>query len=162
MAGRPKGGSGGFEEPGEAYKATPPSVDLVFVPALDAAASAGAGALNDEEPVTGQLAFRRDLLRGLGVSAPGALRVLEARGESMEPLIRAGDLLLVDTGIDRIEDEGVYVFRWNGALVVKRARIGRDTVELVSDNGGKVERIERQDLPGLHAAGRVVRVIRAL
>ena len=81
----------------------------------------------------------------------------------MEPTIRAGDLLLVDTVIDHVRGEGIYVFRWNGSVVVKRIRITRnDGVELVSDNGGHIEKVPQTELPELHAAGRVVRVIRAV
>lgn len=137
--------------------------DMVMVPVIDAQPSAGAGSNVEGEAVTAVIALRRDLVRGLGVSSAGALRVLEARGNSMEPTIRAGDLILVDTAIEQVEDEGVYVFRFGGALVVKRIRFTVAAgVELISDNGGIADRIPEGDLPELHAAGRVVRVIRAL
>lgn len=136
---------------------------MVFVPVLDVQASAGNGAVVDAEPQTGVMALRRDMLRSLGISSTGSLKILEARGNSMEPLIRAGDLLLVDTSIDRVEDEGVYVFRRGSTVIVKRLRLTvMGGVELVSDNGNIAESISPHDLPDLHAAGRVVRVIRAI
>lgn len=137
--------------------------DMIMVPVIDAQPSAGNGSIIEAEPVSGVIALRRDLVRSLGVSSAGALRVLEARGNSMEPTIRAGDLILIDTAIDRIIDESVYIFRFGGALVVKRVRFsGSNSVELISDNGGGIQHIPEADLPDLHAAGRVVRVIRAL
>lgn len=139
------------------------SVEMVFVPVLDVHASAGNGAVVEAEPQTGVMALRRDMLRSLGISSTGSLKILEARGNSMEPLIRAGDLLLVDTSIDRVEDEGVYVFRRGSTVIVKRLRLTvMGGVELVSDNGNIAESISPEDLPDLHAAGRVVRVIRAI
>ena len=158
----------GAEQHGRDYAAMGPvqpieQDDMVLVPVLDVRASAGAGAIVESEAEKGVMALRRDIVRALGVSAPGHLRVLEAEGNSMEPTIRAGDLLLVDTVIDHVRGEGIYVFRWNGSVVVKRIRITRnDGVELVSDNGGHIEKVPQTELPELHAAGRVVRVIRAV
>lgn len=137
--------------------------DMVLVPIIDAQPSAGGGSLVEAEPVAGMIAVHRELLRSLGVNTHGALRILEVRGDSMEPTIRAGELILIDTSIESVEHEGIYVFRFAGALVVKRIRFSANNcVELISDNGGASERIPEADLPDLHAAGRVVRVIRAL
>lgn len=139
------------------------SEEMVLIPMYDVRASAGAGSIVESEEQTGILGLKREMVRSLGVSSPGALRVLEAQGNSMEPTIRAGDLLLIDTGIDHIQGEGIYVFRWNGSLVVKRIRLTRKRgVELISDNGNLAEQIPESELPELHAAGRVLRVIRAV
>ncbi len=152
----------GFQEPAARYE--PPPSDLVFVPRLDVRASAGPGALVEAEAVDGELAFRRELVRELGVSAPGALRVLTASGDSMEPVIRPGDLLLVDTGIDRIVHEGIYVVVYDGVVVVKRIAVHPGgSLYLLSENPRvPAMEIAREDRPGVHIAGRVVRVIRAL
>lgn len=141
-----------------------PPVDLVFIPRLEVNASAGPGAIAGSEEAVGEMAFSRELLRGLGVTSPGALRVLAASGDSMEPLIRPGDLLLVDTGIDSVIDDGVYVVVFDGALIVKRLAKGPKGVLLLVSENPRVPAmtVAREDLHEIHVAGRVVRVIRAL
>ncbi len=154
----------GFGEGAQSRYEPPPSGDLVFVPRLDIRASAGPGALVETEAADGEIAFRRDLVRSLGVSSPGALRVLAADGDSMEPVIRPGDLLLVDTGIDHVVSEGIYVVLLEGAVLVKRLTIDpKGAIVLVSENPRMpAMTIPRDDRASIHIAGRVVRVIRAL
>ncbi len=154
----------GFAEDGAVYVSGPSTPDLVFVPRLDIRASAGPGALVETEAADGEIAFRRDLVRSLGVSSPGALRVLAADGDSMEPVIRPGDLLLVDTGIDHVVSEGIYVVLLEGAVLVKRLTIDpKGAIVLVSENPRMpAMTIPRDDRASIHIAGRVVRVIRAL
>lgn len=156
---------GGFAEEQAVYAPPRPAGEgFVYIPRLSVAASAGPGAIAGSEEVVGELAFRRELLRELGVSAPGALRVLTANGDSMEPLIRPGDLLLVDTGIDQVTHEGVYVVVFNGAVLVKRLAIDpKGVIYLVSENPRvPAMKVEREDRHEITIAGRVVRVIRAL
>lgn len=56
------------------------------------------------------------------------------RGESMEPTLYDGDLIIVDTGDKRPVDGSVYVFNYDGEIIVKR--IFRDAGKwyLTSDN----------------------------
>lgn len=65
------------------------------IPLYAATLAAGGGSLNEDEAVIGQLAFRRDWLRRIGV-APASAVLARARGESMSPTIRDGDMLLID------------------------------------------------------------------
>jgi len=135
------------------------SIDSEFtlVPRLDVSASAGDGAENQLEHTVEMLAFRRDWLRQMGISTKTA-HVLTARGDSMDPTIRDGDTLLVDTGIDTVVDEGIYVLLLYGQLFVKRLerQIG-GAVVLRSDNPSIRDRIvSHAELPELTVAGRVV------
>lgn len=71
--------------------------DFLQVPVLDVALAAGDGRHNYGEEVISHLAFRKDWLRGIGVS-PSAAVIARAEGESMYPTIRDGDLVLIDRG----------------------------------------------------------------
>lgn len=71
--------------------------DFLQVPVLDVALAAGDGRHNYGEEVVSHLAFRKDWLRGIGVS-PSAAVIARAEGESMYPTIRDGDLVLIDRG----------------------------------------------------------------
>ncbi len=46
--------------------------------------------------------------------------MITATGDSMEETIRDGDVLLVDTSIDRVKDNAIYIVAYGDALLVKR------------------------------------------
>lgn len=110
--------------------------EMVLLPHFPTQPSAGKGALAAPSPYSdGSVAFSSDWLRLIGVN-PRKAHVLTARGDSMEPTIRDGDLLVVDRSIDRVVDAGIYVCTVGGMVVVKRVQIRRDgTLVLKSDNG---------------------------
>ena len=111
-----------------------PGSQSVPVFGLDIAAGAGALA-NEPAPVEGYLAFERAWLDRRGLDATQCV-VVSVRGESMEPTLAAGSLILVDRDRRRRQEGHVYVVRSDpeDTLVVKRA--GRDGCNwmLVSDN----------------------------
>jgi phage repressor protein C with HTH and peptisase S24 domain len=137
--------------------------EFSFIPRLEVEASAGSGAVALDEDVGGLLAFRTEWLRRVGIN-PGSARALKARGDSMEPTIRDGDILLVDTSIDRVMDEGIYIVVVGGLVLVKRLSVRRDgSLILKSDNGRyEDERIPKAELAELAVSGRVMWFGRAI
>ena len=97
------------------------AAELVLVPHISAAASAGPGAIAFDERVSGRLAFRNDWLRDLVGGSPAGLSVISVTGDSMVPTLSDGDDILVDCndGADRLRD-GIYVLRVDDMLNVKR------------------------------------------
>lgn len=84
--------------------------------------SAGDGALNAGEKEGHPISFRKNWLRDhVGVSAD-SLSVIEAKGDSMEPTIRDGALVLVNHKIERIENDGIYALSIDGDLYIKRVQ----------------------------------------
>lgn len=110
---------------------------FVLVPRLDIGASAGHGALTDEERALGPLAFRAAWLRRVGSGNTAALSVIQVSGDSMTPLLADGDDILVDTAdaADRLRD-GIYVLRHDDVLMVKRIAVNPSDRRLTirSDN----------------------------
>ena len=80
--------------------------DFDLVPFYDVEASAGAGAFVDQELKISDMAFRKDWLRLRGLKAAHCA-LIKARGDSMEPTIHDGDLLLVDRSIETIKDDAI-------------------------------------------------------
>ena len=70
----------------------------------------------------------------LQVSDPGNLRVITATGNSMEPMIMHGDLLLIDVGVHSFKQDGVYVLGIDGQRMVKRVQKVLDGLRILSDN----------------------------
>ncbi|MEX2482083.1 MAG: S24 family peptidase [Gammaproteobacteria bacterium] len=132
--------------------------DFRLIPRLDVQASAGPGALVDSETSMEMLAFRADWLRARGIN-PHSAHVLTARGDSMEPTIRDGDILLVETAIDQVADNGIYVVVYAGRTLVKRVQLRLDgSVVLRSDNQAifDEEAVPAAELTNLKVAGRVM------
>ena len=105
---------------------------VVALPRLDIAASAGAGAFVDDEVALAAALLPAALARRLRLQRGSVIRV---RGDSMEPGLRDGDLLVVDAGRCRPDAAGgVFVIRLDGALMVKRVRCTGAGLVARSDN----------------------------
>ncbi len=130
--------------------------DFALVPVYDVQASAGHGSHVESELRTGHLAFRRDWLRDKGLKIKD-LAIITAKGDSMEPTISDGDIMLVDTSIDKIIDDTIYIVQTDHHLIVKRIQQALDgSLIIISDN----QRYERQKISSEQAknvkiAGRV-------
>lgn len=110
---------------------------FVLVPRFDVGASAGPGAIADNERMTDSLAFRAEWLRRMALADPRALSVIRVTGDSMLPTLSEGDEIMVDASdaAERLRD-GIYVLRVDGAVMVKRLAVnpaGRD-FSITSDN----------------------------
>jgi len=130
---------------------------FVLVPRFDVEASAGPGAFADREQVVDYLAFKGEWVRRtLGVD-PRRLVLISAIGDSNEPTIRSGDLLLIDTSVTHIEDNAFYVLALADAIVVKRVqRFLSGAVTIKSDNPAYVdETLASEELDAINVAGRV-------
>ncbi len=108
----------------------------VTVPQYDLGASAGPGALAEDERARSHLAFDSKWLRRLA-SDPKQLSMIRVEGDSMLPTLSDGDEILVDRGDgpERLRD-GIYVLRMEGALIVKRLALNPAArrVAVKSDN----------------------------
>jgi phage repressor protein C with HTH and peptisase S24 domain len=98
--------------------------DFAFVPYLRVKVAAGAGQVVESEQIVAWMAFRRGYLQMLGVPTAAACLV-RVRGDSMEPDLRDGDTVLLDTTDNKVTDKAhAFAFRFEGSdeLAVKRLR----------------------------------------
>ena len=96
-----------------------PANDVAYIDYYNVAASAGYGICADAGVKPAKVAVSLAFLKGdLGLD-PTCARMLETSGDSMEPTLRSGDRLLVDTRRRYILD-GIHVLVVNGGLLVKR------------------------------------------
>lgn len=109
--------------------------DYYYIPAYEIEASAGHGAFTEGTTTPAKyLAFRKDWVHDRRLS-PSSLSAIFARGDSMEPTIPDGAIILVDGS--RIEplDGKIYVIRMDERLWVKRVQwIMGGGLRLISDN----------------------------
>lgn len=92
------------------------------IPRLAAEASAGPGAVGTDDEEVGALRFSARWLRAQGFD-PAMLSAIVVAGDSMEPLLRDGDEILVDRTPRPLRD-GIHVVRVGEALLVKRVQAG--------------------------------------
>jgi len=108
--------------------------EFALVPVYDVQASAGYGSLVESELQAGQLAFKKSWLKEKGLQV-GHLAIITAKGDSMEQTICDGDTLLVDTRVDKIIDDSIYIVQADHHLIVKRLQQAFDgSVSIISDN----------------------------
>lgn len=101
----------------------------------DVRLAAGDGIENLDEQETGTVQFRRSFLRSVGASA-GKARVVYAKGDSMEPIIRDGAALLVvpneSLTLQDVAAGGVYAINYDGKMIVKTVTRDRLTKRWVA------------------------------
>lgn len=135
--------------------------EYAFIPVMSVKAAAGSGYENFQEVNEGTLAFRRDWMIRSGLKEKN-LRLIRATGESMEPTIYEGDMLLVDITAIEPHSGCIYALRRpDGSLSVKRLSQGfSGEWTIISDNRNKDkyrdEPIGNISTSSVPIAGRVV------
>ena len=145
--GPPRGKTGGQVSEHPATYDITPNVVIPFdpdehgaghalIPKLNVRASAGSGAINDNENAEHLLVFRRDWLHKRGLQAD-YLNAIEVTGDSMVPTFNEGDTILVDRSRSKALKIGkVVVARLNDdEVVIKRLnKLSDGQYCLTSDN----------------------------
>lgn len=126
-------GVGEAELGGEVSRDSRPGGEFVDVPRLPLDASAGPGTLGVEETPFDAFRFSTRWLRQQGLD-PKTLSAIAVAGDSMEPVLRDGDEILVDRTPRPLRD-GIHVVRLGDALHVKRVQAGKPgRLTLISAN----------------------------
>ena len=106
-----------------------------FLPApyaRDVRAAAGQGEVVFEEAAEFRFAFPQSILPQW--VQPDSLLCIRTKGDSMEPTLHDGDLILLDYSRNNPLDGRIFVLRGDEGLVVKRLRGSGFDWELISDN----------------------------
>ena len=110
-------------------------VGYIGLPNYEALASAGHSVLAGNSQLVGSVLFKVDWIRDRLRRDPDRLVLVEARGDSMDPQVREGDLLLVDISPELRDGTGLYVLRVGDNLLVRRLDRRIDgSVVLTTDN----------------------------
>lgn len=129
----------------------------VYIPLYDAHCSAGSGAWTEGAKVLTQLAFTGYSLRKKGLE-PSKMSAVRIAGDSMEPLLRDNDTVMIDHSRNTIEAEAIYVIRLDDHLFAKRLQRQFDgSVHIISENKAYRDMVvPKSQLGDLHVIGRVV------
>ena len=122
-----------LQSDGEGIPAAAKAEDLFPAPyARDVRAAAGTGEIVFEEAAEFRFAFPRSILPTW--IRPESLLCIRTKGDSMEPTLNDGDLILLDYSRTNPLDGQIFVLRNDDGLVVKRLRGSGFDWELISDN----------------------------
>lgn len=130
-----------------------PSVDI---PRLRVEASAGPGSFTDEAASVEMVRISKAWLSAHLSCPHNCLAIVTAKGDSMEPTFKDGDLLLVDTSAE-LDRDAVFVFSSAGRLFVKRLQRRLDgSLVAISDNRAHYEPFPIPADTEIHIHGRVL------
>lgn len=140
----------------QSEKAENQNADSLHIPFLAIQASAGAGVHNHDEYAVSHLPFSSTLLREIGVK-PEYCHFIRARGDSMEPTIRDGAIVLVDVGRRKSREDGIYVLTVGDDVRLKRLQFGLNSLTLISDNADRYPRevLTGSDLDQVRIEGKI-------
>lgn len=93
--------------------------DVVHVPEFAVTVSAGAGAFAADDDPIGHWPFPRRFFESMGRLA-NQFVMLTVWGDSMEPTLRSGDKIIIDTKRINPAQPGIYVIALENVAVVKR------------------------------------------
>jgi len=102
------------------------------VPKVRARLCAGGGSFETEGLVEGYYSFRSDWLNMRG--NPANMVLMEVIGNSMEPEIKEGDMVLIDQSRSDVLSGGIYAVGVEDTVMVKRVERLPGTLVLRSDN----------------------------
>lgn len=131
--------------------------DSVSLPVLNVVGSAGGGITADDERVISRLPFSKTLLRELGVR-PENCHFIRAKGDSMEPTIGDGAVVLIDTSRRKDREDGVYALMAGDDVRIKRLQFATfGGLTLMSDNPAYPdETFGRGEIDQIKIVGKVV------
>lgn len=133
--------------------------DYSLVPRYTVQASAGSGCEVISEQIVDHLAFRSDwLIQQMGLDTD-QLALITVKGDSMEPTLFDGDLVLIDQRVHQPKESAIYAIAIDNAVWVKRLQLHVDcTLSIISDNKSQypTEHIDSLQAKSLRIIGRVV------
>lgn len=142
--------------PLSAIEALSDKLDLQILPELELGYSMGGGSVFDAYEQKGIVPFQRSWLRSMMGGAFGDLFVARGEGDSMQPTLLDGDIVLIDTSQKRItKQDRIWAVSYGDLAMIKRVRrTPAGSYVLMSDNDA-VKQVDCVD-EEMHVIGRVI------
>ena len=123
-----------LQVPEEQFETWLENNEFTLIPRVRGEISAGGGLVPDDS-IEMSVAFRRDWIQRKG--DPEKMSLIRVSGDSMEPTLYSGDLVLVDHNRNVIDPHGgVYAVALDDEIMIKRLEVDFITRQLyiISDN----------------------------
>lgn len=136
--------------------AIPPGT--VLIDRHDARAAAGRNGVLADTAVIDRIVFSENWVRTVLRRNPQNLALLEAFGDSMEPTIRDGDVIMIDMVVDDLVSGRIYVVDLAGELLVKRIqrRVNGNLLVMSDNTRYPPEEVSAEEGQHLRIVGEVV------
>jgi len=128
--------------------------DFIYIPQMSGRISAGGGLMPDNR-IELRVAFRKDWLNRKGDSS--RMSLVKVDGDSMEPTLISGDLVLIDHSRSYVAAQGgIYAIAVHNEIMIKRIHIvfPDGKLKIISDNP-KYETMEAE-IDKVHINGKVI------
>lgn len=137
------------------------SPEVILVPKVQAKVCAGAGSYEIEAVPVSEHPFPYQWLSRMGT--PNSMVFMDVIGDSMEPSIRDGDMVLVDQSGKSLSPHSIFAVGVEDSIFIKRVEPRDGAVILHSDNRtySDIELYE-DELASFHVIGKVVWLCRDL
>lgn len=130
-------------------------IEFKSIPKVAARLSAGTGSFECEEDITDYLSFQTRWLANKG--SANHMVAMEVFGQSMEPVIREGDTVLIDQSQKNILAGAIYAVGVEDTILVKRLEKHPNKLVLCSDNKDyEPIYLDREDTDKVRIIGKVV------
>lgn len=146
--------------PAAHYYADPdalPADEFVFVPQM--VGTARNGALAPDGATELRIAFRRDWIARKGL--PQNMTLIKVQGDSMEPTLLTGDLVMVDESVNAATRGGLFAITMYQEILIRRIQPLMDSKLLVISDNQKYTTIEI-NAEDIHINGKVIWFAREL
>ncbi len=139
--------------------ATSPAMEgFILVPRYNI--PSGKNSTIHSEQIVDHLAFKAAWVQKELGADPKSLLLIHAMGDTMEPTIRSGDLLLVDRSKSTIKGDGIYLINLDNGLMVKRVEclLGGSSAIIRGDNTAvsREQTVSSTEIKKLHILGQIV------
>ena len=110
----------------------PGNDEFVYISQVMGRISAGRGRI-PENAVDVKVAFRKEWVKRKG--NPGNMVLIKVDGDSMEPSLLSGDVVLIDRNRNYIDPQGgIYALALDDIIMIKRVQVLADKIRIISDN----------------------------
>ncbi|GAL97882.1 transcriptional regulator [Acetobacter tropicalis NRIC 0312] len=136
----------------------------VAVPFISLRAGMGGGGYVEDQLLGRPKFFEEEFVRGTLRAHPADLRVIEVEGQSMEPMLKNGDMVLVDTRKVSIIEPGIFVLFDGDGVVCKWVERAHEASEPMIRIKSENPRFSPYEVPAdlVQIIGRVVWFARRL
>ncbi len=97
-------------------------------------ASCGGGAFEDDNIEYSYIKLNKETLEKLGYSNSNGLEAIKVVGDSMYPILKDKELILIDRNKNKYNSNSIFLVNTTNGLFVKRLKINGDKIDLISDN----------------------------
>ncbi|MCG8643289.1 MAG: helix-turn-helix domain-containing protein [Desulfobacterales bacterium] len=130
-------------------------VEFQSIPKVAARLSAGTGSFECEDHITDYLSFQTKWLAKKGSASQ--MVAMEVFGQSMEPVIKEGDTVLIDQSQKNILAGAIYAVGVEDTILVKRLEKHPNKLVLCSDNKDYAPiYLEREETDTIRIIGKVI------